>query len=269
VPIIQHGVKLIQLAQDTREHRRLLDWISPTNYPAQQSDIIKRRCVGTGQWFLDTSEVVQWLDEPKKALLCLGAQGAGKTMIAAIAIEHLLQSVRNTQKGVAYVYCNYKAEDQDASSMLAAILKQLLQSQQSTIEPVEKLHQQHMTQGTKPSLNEIYSTLQAVIKGYPIVHLVIDALDECQDNDGTRRLLLAKLLDLQKDDDVRIMITSRYLPEIQDTFNNALRVEIRARNEDIEQFVAGQMYRFPKCVRVNPSLQKAVQENISDAVDGM
>jgi hypothetical protein len=190
-------------------------------------------------------------------------------MIAAIVIQHLLQLVRVPQIGVAYVYCNYKAEDQDASNMLAAILKQLLQGRQSAIGIVEQLHQQHMSHGTKPSLDEIYSTLQAIVKHYPTVHIVIDALDECRDNDGARRRFLAKLRDLQMERDVRIMATSRPLPEIQDAFKDALKVKIWARNEDIEHFVAGQMYRFPKCVRQNPSLQKAVQQKIVDAVDGM
>jgi hypothetical protein len=190
-------------------------------------------------------------------------------MIAAIVIQHLLQSVRVTQIGVAYVYCNYKAEDQDSCSMLAAILKQLLQGQQSAIETVERLQQQHMTNGTKPSLDEIYNSLQAVIKHYPIVYIVIDALDEFRDSDGARRLFLAKLRDLQMEHDVRIMATSRPLPEIQDAFKDALNVRIRARNEDVEHFVAGQMYRFPKCVRQDPSLQKVVQQKIMGAVDGM
>jgi hypothetical protein len=63
-------------------------------------------------------------------------------MIAAITIDYLLE----LGHGVAYVYCNYKAqEEQDASSMLAAILKQLVQGRLSSIEPIERLHQRHTT----------------------------------------------------------------------------------------------------------------------------
>ena len=46
-------------------------------------------------------------------------------MIAAIAIDHLLKAAQSDAVGVAYVYCNYKAEEQDCASLLAAILKQL------------------------------------------------------------------------------------------------------------------------------------------------
>ncbi|KAF2192220.1 hypothetical protein K469DRAFT_716724 [Zopfia rhizophila CBS 207.26] len=116
VPVIQSGVDKIRQDQDSARHRRLLEWISPTDYPAQQSDIIKRRQEGTGQWFLDAPEVARWLSEPKGTLFCPGIPGAGKTMVAAIAIDHLLKLVQNNSHGVAYVYCNYKAqEERDAS----------------------------------------------------------------------------------------------------------------------------------------------------------
>jgi hypothetical protein len=48
-------------------------------------------------------------------------------MVAAITIDYLLNSVQNNAYRVAYVYCNYKSQaDQDVTSMLAAILKQLI-----------------------------------------------------------------------------------------------------------------------------------------------
>jgi hypothetical protein len=60
-------------------------------------------------------------------------------MVAAIAIDHLLNSAQNSAYGVAYVYCNYKSQaDQDVASMLTAILKQLVQGRLSTLGAVER-----------------------------------------------------------------------------------------------------------------------------------
>lgn len=256
--------------QDSAEHRRLVEWISPTDYPAQQSDIIKRRQEGTGQWFLDAPEVVRWLSNPKGTLFCPGIPGAGKTMVAAIAIDHLLKSVQNSLHGVAYIYCNYKAQkEQDASSILAAILKQLVQARPSVAEPVERLHEQHANQGTRPSLDEVFSALRAVLAHYPTVYIVIDALDKCQDGDGTRRQFLAKLRDLQAGRDLRLMATSRSISEVVDEFREALRLEVQASKEDVKRFVAGQKYRLPKCIQRDPALQDIVQDKIVEAVDGM
>jgi len=245
-------------------------WISAIDFPAQQSDFIGRRQEGTGQWFLDASEVVQWLGQPKGTLFCPGIPGTGKTMIAAIAVDHLSKTAQSSSIGVAYVYCNYKAqEEQDTNNLLAAILKQLVQARPSLIEPVEQLHVEHTKRGTRPSVDEIFAALQSVLAKFSAVYVVIDALDECRDSDGTRRLFLAKLQDLQAKTDLRLMITSRFIPDIVDEFKTALRLEVQASEEDVKRFVAGQIYRLPKCIQRDTALQEMMQDKIIEAVSGM
>jgi hypothetical protein len=184
-------------------------------------------------------------------------------MVAAIVIDHLLKSVQSSSHGVAYVYCNYKArEEQDTSRMLAAILKQL-------VDPVERLHKQHADRGTRPSPDEVFSALRDVLAHYSTVYIVVDALDECLDSDGTRRQFLAKLRDLQAGRGVRLMATSRFIPEIVDWFNEGLKLEVQASKEDVKRFVAGQICRLPKCIQRDPTLQEVVQDKIVEAVDGM
>jgi hypothetical protein len=39
-----------------REHQAILDWLTPIDYSAQQSDIISRRQEGTGEWLLYSRE---------------------------------------------------------------------------------------------------------------------------------------------------------------------------------------------------------------------
>jgi hypothetical protein len=265
IPVIQSGVDKLRQDQDAANHYKLLEWISPTDYPAQQLDIIKRRQEGTGQWFLDAPEVARWLSEPKGTLFCPGIPGAGKTMVAAIAINHLFQ---NSSHGIAYVYCNYKAqEEQDTSSMLAAILKQLVQARPSTADPVEQLYNQHTSRGTRSSLDEVVKALKDVLAVFSPVYIVIDALDECRD--GTRREFLARLQDLRAGRDVRLMATSRFMPEIEEAFTQALKLEVQASKEDVMRFVAGQLYQLPRCIQRDTALQQMVQERITEAVDGM
>jgi Cdc6-like AAA superfamily ATPase len=268
VSAIQSTVDKVQHEQVTVSQRILLDWISSSDYPTQQSDIIKRRQAGTGQWFLDAPEVARWLSKANTTLFCPGIPGAGKTMVAAIAIDHLLNSAQNSAYGVAYVYCNYKSQaDQDTASILAAILKQLGQGQPSALGPVERLHQKHASRGTRPSVDDAFSALRDVVAQYPYVFIVVDALDECQRE--TRRQLLSKLLALQKEADVRLIATSRFVPDVEDALRPAIRLEVKASNEDVKQFVVGQISRLPRCVQRNKALQDLVQERVVEAVDGM
>jgi hypothetical protein len=268
VSTIKSSLDIVQHGQATVNQRIILDWISSSDYPAQQSDIIKRRQEGTGQWFLDAPEVAQLFEETKTTLFCPGIPGAGKTMIAATTIDQLLKSAQSNAYGVAYVYCNYKSQaDQDTVSILAAILKQLSQGRLSALGPAERLHQKHASQGTKPSFDDTYKTLREVVVQYPYVCIVVDALDECPYE--ARHQLLAKLFDLQKGADVRLIATSRFIPDIEDAFRQALKLEVQASREDIKRFVAGQIYRLPSCIQRDAALQELVQEQIVEAVDGM
>ncbi|KAJ5062213.1 ankyrin repeat domain-containing protein [Bipolaris maydis] len=268
VSAIHSGVETIQGNQDSAKHSKLLKWISASDYPAQQSSIIKNKQEGTGQWFLNTHELAHWINESRATLFCPGIPGAGKTMIAAIAIDHLLNTVQDSSHGVAYVYCNYKArEEQEISSLLAAILKQLVQGQLSKADRLEELYLKHADRGTKPSLFEIYDTLRDVIASYQSVYIVVDALDECHED--TRCQFLAKLRDLQAIHDIRLMVTSRFMPDIKDALSRGPSLEVQASREDVKRFVAGQMHTLSPYIQHDTELQKAVQEKIADAADGM
>jgi hypothetical protein len=190
-------------------------------------------------------------------------------MIAATTINYLLElSARSSLHGVAYVFCNYTLQhEQDSCNLLAAILKQLAHGQ--AIDPVERLYQRHAHMETKASLDEIYEALKQVLAHYHTTYIVIDALDECRAEDGTRSQFLAKLRDLQLGQDIRLMVTSRSIPDIVDAFTEVSRLEVRASTEDVERFVKVQIYRMPKFIHRDSALQEMIQERIVQASDGM
>jgi hypothetical protein len=265
------GVDAIQLGQF---RDIILKWISSIDFPAQQSDIINQRQKETGHWFLDAPEFNNWIHGSKQTLFCPGMPGAGKTMMAAMAIDHLSRTILNDTNGVAYIYCSYKMRVvQSTTILLAAILRQLVQAQRSIPEPVLRLHEHHSRRGTRPSLEEIFSTLQSILRNYSSVYLVVDALDECLDKDCTHSQLLARVRDLQKEANLDLMVTSRFIPEIEEEieekFKQATRLEVRASDEDVKRFVMGQIYRLPKCIRRDDELQSLVQDRIVEAADGM
>lgn len=265
---MQSDLHTLRGSQDRAQYEELISWISQTDFPAQQSDVINRRQEGTGQWFLDAPELAKWHSQPKSTLFCPGIPGAGKTMIAAIAIDYLLRSVQNNSIGVAFVYCNYKAQgEQDTANLLAAILKQFLQVRPLAAEHVQELRKKHADRGTKPSADEVFGALQSVLTEFPTAHIVIDALDEC--SDSTRYQFLAKLQTLQAGTDLRLIVTSRFIPDIVDKFKEAIKLEVRASDKDVRRYIAGQIHRLPKCIQRDPALQDIVQDKIVEAVEGM
>jgi Cdc6-like AAA superfamily ATPase len=186
------------------ESDKIFEWLSSTDFPAKQSDFIAKRQEGTGQWFLDSPEFTKWLCTSKEILFCPGIPGAGKTIMAAITIDHLLRTTRSDSIGIAYIYCNYKEQaDQNTASLLAIILKQLAYGRPSIPEPISRLYEDHSTRRTRPSLEEIFSALQSVLRNYSAVYVVVDSLDECPE--GTRSRILSKIRDLQKETETCIL----------------------------------------------------------------
>jgi hypothetical protein len=255
--------------QDRQRHRIITDWLSTTTFPTQQSDIIARREPGTGQWFLETPQFTRWLCSSKATLFCPGIPGAGKTMMAAITINHLM-TMQSSSTGLAYIFCNYQAQvEQNITGLLAAILKQLVQGRPSIAEHVSRLYEYHSSRRTRPLLEDVFAVLQITLKSFSNVYIIVDALDECSNRDSTRSRLLAKLRDLQLEADLRVMVTSRFMPDIENEFRSMPTLEVRASNADMKRFLEGQVDHLPNCIKRDDELKGLVQDKIIEAVDGM
>ena len=267
---IRTSLDAVRRSQDREQNEKIAAWISSTDFPAQQSDIIARKQDGTGQWFLDSSEFSNWLHGPRSTLFCPGIPGAGKTMLAAITIDHLLQVTASKNIGLAYIYCNYKYQSGvDASALLAALLKQLVQSQFFIDESVSNLYQQHTSRGTRPSFLEISAALQTVLRSFSATYIVVDAMDECPNKNGARDQAWSSLREIQHGTDLRLLATSRSIPAVVEQFMSLPILKIRASDTDVNQYVKGQIPRLPKCIRCDRELQTMVERRIAEAVDGM
>lgn len=191
-------------------------------------------------------------------------------MIAAIAADYIWKVFQGENVGIAYIYCNYKRkETQTTTDLLAAILKQLVQERPLYGEPVTALHRLHADRRRSPSLKEICIALNSVLNSYSKSYIIIDALDECTDSDGTRSELLTILRNIQTKTDIRLMVTSRFDARIEQSFQGSPMLEIRASEADVRRFVVSQLCRFPMCVQRDPELQAEIQDGIVLAVDGM
>lgn len=268
--IIASTVRSIQESQVSEEYRAITDWLSSTDFPAQQSDIISKRQEGTGKWFAESPEFANFLQGAKQTLFCPGIPGAGKTMISAIAVDHIRKAFQGDNVGVAYIYNNYnRQEEQVAIKLVAAILKQLVQGRPLYGEPVTALHKQHAGEGTRPSLAEICISLNSVLNSYSKVYIIIDALDEYSDNDSIRSDLITMLRTVQTSTNTSLMVTSRPDLGTEKLFQGTPELKIQANDADVKQYVVGRLDRFPKCVRNDKELQAEIQDGIVRAVDGM
>ena len=112
------------------------------DYVSQQNDFISRRQEGTGQWLLESAEFQNWLGAGRKTLFCPGMPGAGKTILTAVVIDELTARFANDPNiGIAYIYCNFRRQDeQKAVRLLASVLKQLAQGRALLPDDVRAVH---------------------------------------------------------------------------------------------------------------------------------
>ena len=253
------------------EDLKVLKWLTPIDYATQQSDYIGRREPGTGQWLLDSAEYQEWLKTPGKTLFCPGIPGAGKTILTAIVINDIHSRFQfDTSVGIAYLYCDFRRQhEQKIEDLLANLLKQLAQQQASMPDGVQTLYDQYRNQPKRPTLDEILNILQSVSILYPRVYIIVDALDECQVTNGCRTKLLSAIFQLQARVRANIFATSRHNWEIVERFKGSMLLEIRARDEDVQTYLAGHMNRLPSFVLSSPDLQMEVMATISKAANGM
>ena len=137
---------------------KVLDWLSSTDFPAQQKDIYKDCQEGTGQWLLKSNEYQKWIDCAEPTLFCPGIPGAGKTFLTSIVIHDLHErSDGDPEVAVTCLYLNYKRQaEQTIENLLASLVKQLVQERPHLYSNLESLYTSHNERRTRPSVDVGY-----------------------------------------------------------------------------------------------------------------
>ncbi|KAK0704529.1 ankyrin repeat-containing domain protein [Lasiosphaeris hirsuta] len=130
---LRQDVKVLGSKLDKKEDQAILNWMASDDYGRQQSDNLRRRQPGTDQWLLDLKVFKTWRAGEKGSCFCRGMPGAGKTILTAVVVDHLLtQKYSNgdgdSAIGVAFLYCTFsRRENQKPEDLFLSVLKQLSQ----------------------------------------------------------------------------------------------------------------------------------------------
>lgn len=251
-----------------RKSNEILDWLSQSNHEAKYADSLNRDRYkeGTGRWFLDSPQFKLLCRKPGQTLFCPGIPGAGKTIMASLAIRNLFRT--HSESIVSFLYCEYARKDeQTTDGLLTALLRQFSRENCPLPDPVSSLHRVFMETKENPTRDQLIEALIAVAKTYDQTFVIIDALDECSEQ--TSREILSSMRRLQKESAINLLVTSRPVPQIEGLFRGDLWLPIQAHESDVEIYLQSRLQGLPDWVREDETLQRRIQKSISKAINGM
>ena len=203
---------------------------------------------------------------------CPGIPGAGKTVLASIAVDHLKTTSKDQESAVLCVFCSHADQERQTSiDLVASILEQLVRIKGITSE-IRALYHHHQMRTTRPGLEELSKLLQSTIEKSAKVFIIIDALDECPET--TRRAFIGEIHKLRSS--AHLLVTSRpasgiaYAHDLE--LHDAIRLEIHALDTDLEMYIRAKTQRDPDLARYlkhDLALQEEVVTTIVESARGM
>ena len=184
-------------------------------------------------------------------------------------MDHLTQSFEHTDVGIAYIYCNYKEKSgQSTVNLISSLLQQLVESRSAIPDEIKRLYRHHQKKGTRLAIDECSQLLRSEVRRFSTVYFIIDALDECLEE--RRQILLDELRKLR--DYVKLLVTSRHIPTIERYFEPEKHLEIRASDEDIQNYLRFRIAnstRLERHVTKYPNLLEEIIAKIVEKAHGM
>ncbi|KAJ7852035.1 hypothetical protein B0H14DRAFT_813177 [Mycena olivaceomarginata] len=269
ISVLNDVAEVQRVDHNSSEREKIIEWYSPLNFFQRQADILNTRQPGTGEWLLENDLIKEWKSVAGKRVWCRGIPGAGKTVLASVVVDNLRTNLEGPDTGVAVIYLNHKESDvQSPSNLLAGVWRQLV-FRKSISPTMHRLYETHREQRTRPCLEETCSVLCSTVSKLSRVFIVVDALDECPEQQ--RDTLLRCLSALGRT--VSLMLTSRPHINVEGIIPNNLGIlEIRANEDDMRRYIDAQMSkssRLSKHIRNCPGLRAEIEGRIISRSGGM
>ena len=192
-------------------------------------------------------------------LFCHGISGEGKTVIAAITVDHLRENFRNFDVAVAYMYRNSKRRDIQTINGLTSRHRETVASGAPAI---WRAHD-YSTYTTPPwnsattlrSIQCFKCCCRYIRKGF----IIVDALDECTSS-RTQSELLTKLRSFDNKTERKPVATLRFDSNPERVFEGSSKLETRASDTDLERFATNRVNRLADHVQRSNDLHVKVRK---------
>jgi ankyrin repeat domain-containing protein 50 len=202
-----------------------------------------------------------------------GKAGCGKTILCYTAIEDMRTYRQNaTNTGHAISYFSFSDDYKQTYQSLLVSLAVQLGKKEPGLPMLRKAYEE--AERRHPGLDKMEEIPRVSIASYDEVVLQLDALDECPERDGVRQNVLRGIKGLlDRTQNVRMLVTTRYLPEVRDTMEGIgaeqLFIPPQTVNADIGVYVSTRLSHDTKLSRLDNTLKTLIEERLAQKADGL
>ncbi|KAK4896478.1 hypothetical protein LTR27_005694 [Elasticomyces elasticus] len=227
------------------------DWIEALDVMSTHDQACRRRHPSTGQWLLDSAKYLAWKSDPgpERRVWIHGMSGCCKTVLSSIIIEDLRSFCdREADRTLAYFYFTFSDQRKQSWDALLRTLVLQLSEGKPAVDALSTAFER--ASSTPPTTTLLETTLKQILakscENSGHVNVVIDALDECPDDLGTRGSVCEALADLTDSfGQLHILVTSRRCPDIEHFMEKweatSVKISPNLVDIDIKSFVVHEL----------------------------
>lgn len=259
--------------QQSDEFRKIVAWIAPPDPGTNHATARQRHEGKTGGWLLTSTQYQSWKAGAVSHLWMYGKAGCGKTILFSTAVEDIRNDFeQDPDVSHAFFYFSFSDEHKQSDGDLLRSLVAQLGWRDPGLSMLRQAYE-NSRQGV-PGPDELQKILLESIRSCSRIYLLLDALDECPEDDGTRQNVLERIERLtQQAPNLSVFATSRELDKIRKAMEGLgpepLRVIAPVVDADIRVWMSTQMTRDPSLRELSPELQTLIKDTIASRADDM
>ncbi|KAL8966530.1 MAG: hypothetical protein Q9183_003335 [Haloplaca sp. 2 TL-2023] len=268
--------KLIRLS-NKQDMPKIQQWLKPQDPSVNYHSARRRRCEGTGEWFVGSETFRQWIAKPAMLVWLYGSPGCGKTFLSATILDHVFEYCSLLgSRAVLYFYFDFRdGRRQQHQAMIYSFVSQLSLQSDGLMEDLLKLYSDCYDGLNEPQCKDLIVILRQAFFKFQNIYIILDALDEC---DQLQELLdTVEQITKWESANTHVLITSRQDRNIKECLtlvNGDTRqtcIQSKAVEEDIRRYILHNLNTNPRLRRwrQNTSMRKEIESVLTSKADGM
>jgi ankyrin repeat domain-containing protein 50 len=264
---------LLEVVRASQISSSIRDWFKAPDATVNHNTACTKRHPGTGSWFVKGPIFTTWLNQDRSFLWLNGFAGCGKSVLCSTAIQYTFRHRQSDRGvGIAFFYFTFNDESkQDESVMLRALLLQLSGQLAGSQTDLDRLRDSYSA-GIPPVM-ALIAHLRYLIQKFDQVYILLDALDESP-RYGQRDQVLDVIQKMRNWllPGLHLLVTSRDELDIREslspTGNEAVAMKIAEINQDISDFISGQLATDPKLRKLQAHHDR-IQQVLAERAQGV